>query len=700
MTGLSKGENPSVVLVADDDLTVRMLVRASLEPAGFKVEELADGIQVISSLNHIRPDIILLDVMMPEMDGFEVCAALQRLPEEEQIPVVMMTGLDDFDSINRAYEIGATDFITKPINWANLPHRIHYILRAKQAFEGVRRLAHEMAIMAEIGQIISSTLHIDAVYENFAKAVAKLIPFDRISINIINPKENTITPTYILGLEVPNRLKGDIIPLAGTTTERIFKTNSPFIIQMKELLDIVNEFPALEPSFRSGIRSTIAVPLISNDQVIGSLLLGSVKEQAYTEDSLRIANKVGSQISGAIANAQLISERNRAESEAKILEEQLHQAQKMEVVGQLAGGIAHDFNNSLTLIKVCSQLALQELKEGDPVRDKIQQIDEATQRSGNLARQLLTFSRRQASEMKILDLNCLLTNLNKMLARVIGEDIELATKMADDLGRIKADPGQIEQIIVNLTVNAKDAMPNGGKLVLKTANVELNDKFARAHIHMAPGPYTLLSVTDTGHGMTPEIKEHIFEPFFTTKEKGKGTGLGLFMVYGIVQKHGGHILVDSEQGAGTRFEIYWPQVDDKIEAGREEMAGKSPLPGGETVLVVEDDGDLRKIIAQALAGRGYNTLEAANAHEGLVLFDKNRQEVNLVVTDIVMPMMSGFELADILLPLCPQMKVLYMSGYQNDVKLGQGVLNPEVNFIAKPFSVEDLARKVRSILDN
>ena len=281
-----------------------------------------------------------------------------------------------------------------------------------------------------------------------------------------------------------------------------------------------------------------------------------------------------------IANAQLFTERNRAEKEARKLEEQLHQSQKMEAVGQLAGGIAHDFNNSLTLIKVCSQLALQELKEGDPVREKIQKIDEATQRSGDLTRQLLTFSRRQVVEMKVLALNNLLTNLDKMLQRVIGEDIELVNKTSEGLGKVKADPGQIEQVIVNLTVNARDAMPDGGKLVFETADVELDQEYARTHIHVTPGRYVMLSVSDTGKGMTPEVQEHIFEPFFTTKENEKGTGLGLFMVYGIVQKHGGHIIVDSEPGVGSTFKIYFPQVDEQMEAARGERLEKR-LPRGE-----------------------------------------------------------------------------------------------------------------------
>jgi signal transduction histidine kinase/DNA-binding response OmpR family regulator len=688
-----------VILVVDDDLTMRMLVRASLEPEGFKVEELTDGIQVLSGLSDIQPDIILLDVMMPEMDGFTACLTLRGIPESERIPVVMVTGLDDLDSINRAYQVGATDFITKPINWAILPHRIRYILRASQAFERERKLAKEMETMAEIGRIVSSTLDIDGVYKIFSQEVAKLISFDRIAINIVHPEKNIFSTAYLAGLEIPGREQGDTTHLMGTATEKVFKTKAGFIIQGKEEPEIVNEFPGLRPSWRSGIHSSIVMPLISNDQVIGSLILGSIEDQAYTDNELRVAQRVANQISGAIANAQLLAERNRAEKEARVLEDQLRQTQKMEAVGQLAGGIAHDFNNSLTLIKVCSQLALLELKEGDPVRDKIQQIDEATQRSADLARQLLTFSRRQIAERKVLDLNGLLSHLDKMLRRIIGENIELINKMANDLGRVKADPGQIEQIIVNLTINAKDAMPNGGKLVLETANVEVDEEYARAHIRVTPGSYAMLSLSDTGQGMSPEIKEHIFEPFFTTKEAGKGTGLGLFMVYGIVQNHGGHIWVDSEPGAGAIFKIYLPQVDEKMEATKEESLKKGLSLGGETVLVVEDDQSLRSIIAQALKGQGYKIFEAADGVEGLVLFDKNRQEIDLTLADIVMPRMNGFELTDLLKPLCPQMKVLFMSGYADHEGLIERNLNPEENYIPKPFSLEDLSSKVRKILE-
>ena len=400
------------------------------------------------------------------------------------------------------------------------------------------------------------------------------------------------------------------------------------------------------------------------------------------------------------ANARLFAERLQAETEARTLEEQLQQSQKMEAVGQLAGGIAHDFNNSLTLIKVCSQLALQELMEGDPIREKIQQIDEATTRSGNLARQLLTFSRRHVEETKVLDLNDLLNNLHKMLRRAIGENIELAAKTAENLGKIKADPGQLEQIIVNLVVNARDSMPNGGKLAIETANMRLDQEYARTHIRVVPGPYVMFSVSDTGCGMPPEIRERIFEPFFTTKEKGKGTGLGLFMVYGIVQKYGGHITVDSTPGVGTTFKIYLPEVDEQMDSAKAELARKALPRGGETVLLVEDDRDLRPLISQALKKQGYKTLEAENGEEGLLLFDKYRQEINLLVTDIVMPKMSGLELTDLLLPLYPRMKVLYISGYPDDPALEKRHLSPNGNFISKPFSLEDLARKVRKTLDS
>jgi PAS domain S-box-containing protein len=387
-------------------------------------------------------------------------------------------------------------------------------------------------------------------------------------------------------------------------------------------------------------------------------------------------------------------------TERKKLEAQLRQAQKMEAIGQLAGGIAHDFNNALTLIKTCSELTLFDLKESDPLREKIEMILEATNRSADLAHRLLAFSRRQVMDMKVLDLNNLLKDLDKMLRRVIGEDIELVNVLAEDLGRVKVDPGQVEQVVLNLALNAKDAMPRGGKLTIETANVELDETYSRTHVDVIPGRYVMLAVSDTGIGMTPEIKNRLFEPFFTTKEKGKGTGLGLAMVYGIVKQSGGNIWVYSEAGMGTTFKVYLPRVDEPLEEKKKRKPSEGELPrGGETVLAVEDNKDVRRMAAQILRRQGYRVLEAANGGEALLVCEKLKEEIHLLLTDVVMPGMSGRELAHRLSFLRPEMKILYMSGYSDDSIVSYGILNEKVSFIPKPFSLEALVNQVREVLD-
>ena len=304
-----------------------------------------------------------------------------------------------------------------------------------------------------------------------------------------------------------------------------------------------------------------------------------------------------------------ITELKRAEEEKAVLHEQLRQSQKVEAIGRLAGGIAHDFNNLLTVIKGYSQLSSFELKEGDPLRVNIDEIQNAAERAASLTRQLLAFSRRQVMEMKVLDLNTLLRDLEKMLRRVIGEDIEMVIQLAEDLGRVRADVGQIEQVIMNLAVNAKDAMPSGGKLTIETANVELDESYARSHVDVRHGHYVMFSVSDTGVGMTPEVRERIFEPFFTTKEMGKGTGLGLSTTYGIVKQSEGHIWVYSVQGKGTTFKIYLPRVNEPLEEIRKEVL-KEELPrGNETILIVEDEEDVRKLAGKILEKQGYRILE-------------------------------------------------------------------------------------------
>jgi len=758
---------------------------------------------------------------------------------------VISTWINDLKSFNpgekrsRTFTVTCKDgsdkvvrFITVQLETGENLMSCEDITELKQAEESLqisegaaKRLANENAIMAEIGRIISSTLNIQEVYERFSEEVNKLIPFDRIAINIINLHDRTVTIAYVMGVEIPDRLRGDVAFLSGTATEEALKAKSGLVIQTEDKKEIAARVPGLLPAFASGLRSMMIVPLISKDQVIGTLHFQSLKTNAYTEMYLRLAERVGNQIAGAIANTQLFAERKRAEEalqkseerfrelydnapvgyheydkegcitqvnrtelemlgytaeemlgqpvwkfivekesqervkdklagdrspvrifertyrkkdgstfpvliedrilrdsegrvtgirstiqditeqkriekEAAALEEQLHQSQKMEAIGQLAGGIAHDFNNLLTVIKGYSKLSLSELREGDPLKENIEEIHKASQRAEDLTRQLLAFSRRQILDFKVLDLNTFIQDLDKMLHRILGEDIELVTLLAEDLEKVKTDPGQIEQVIMNLSVNARDAMPTGGKLTIETANVELDEEYARVHIGVPPGHYVMLSVSDTGVGMSPEVKEHIFEPFFTTKEKGKGTGLGLSTVYGIVKQNKGHIWFDSESGKGTTFRIYLPKVEEEVDFLHQRDEIGSLPKGNETVLLVEDELPVRNLVAHVLRDQGYRVLVATNGEEALSTAQEyGADRIHLLLTDVVMPQMGGKELADQLKTLKPNIKVLFISGYTDNAIVHHGVLNPGTNFLQKPFSPDALVRKVREVLD-
>jgi PAS domain S-box-containing protein len=386
-------------------------------------------------------------------------------------------------------------------------------------------------------------------------------------------------------------------------------------------------------------------------------------------------------------------------TERKTLENQLRQSQKLEAVGILAGGVAHDFNNLLTVISGYSDLTLLKLHEDDPLYRNVLEVKRAGERAAGLTRQLLAFSRKQVLQPKVLLLNSVISELEKLLRRLIGEDIGLRAVLDPDLGSVKADPGQIEQIIMNLAVNARDAMPKGGKLTIETKNVVLDEEYSRNHISVSPGHYVMLAVTDTGTGMDSETQARIFEPFFTTKEAGKGTGLGLSTVYGIVKQSGGNIWVYSELGRGTTFKIYLPRVDEGAQEPRPNFAMARSAQGSETVLLAEDEEAVRKLALQVLQMNGYQVLEAANGGAALLICERQKEPIHLLITDVIMPEMSGRELADRLAKLRPEMKVLFMSGYTDNAIVHQGVLDAGANFIQKPFPTDALARKVREVLD-
>jgi signal transduction histidine kinase/ActR/RegA family two-component response regulator len=401
------------------------------------------------------------------------------------------------------------------------------------------------------------------------------------------------------------------------------------------------------------------------------------------------------------ANEELqrqIAERKRTEEALVRSEEQLRQAQKLEAVGRLAGGVAHDFNNLLTVILSYSHLLLEEAAPGEATRSELQEIQRAGNRAAELTRQLLAFSRQQVLEPRVLDLNRIISGLDKMLRRLIGEDIDLVTHPSSGLGMVQADPGQIEQVIMNLAVNARDAMPGGGKLTIETGNVELGEEYTALRGDLRPGHYAMLAVSDTGCGMSAEVKARIFEPFYTTKEKGKGTGLGLSTVHGIVKQSEGHIEVYSEPGHGTTFKIYLPRVEAAEEMTAVAGVTTARLEGTETVLVVEDEMSIRRLIGRSLRARGYRVLEANDGSEAIAHCERRSPRVDLLITDVVMPMMSGPELVQRVTAGCPGLKVLFISGYTDRALIHQGLRHDGSAFLQKPFTPETLARKVRELL--
>jgi len=386
-------------------------------------------------------------------------------------------------------------------------------------------------------------------------------------------------------------------------------------------------------------------------------------------------------------------------TERKQLEVQLQQSRRMEAVGRLAGGVAHDFNNLLTIIKGYTELALNRTGMRAELRADIERIEDASERAATLVRQLLAFGRKQVLQPKALDLNDIVLGLDKLLRRLMGADIEMKTFVGDDVGTVKADPGQIEQVIMNLVVNARDAMPNGGLLTIETANVDLDSTYARDHATVRPGHYVMLAVTDTGVGMDTETSSHIFEPFYTTKGGASGTGLGLATVYGIVKQSGGYIWVYSEPGKGSSFKVYLPRVDEPAEAPQTIKKQMRARKGTETILLVEDEPAVRELTRMVLAAQGYSVVEALNPEDAERLSESHATQIHLLLTDVVMPGVSGRELARRITARHPKMRVLYMSGYTQNVIAGGGTLETGIAFLQKPFSPATLIEKVRDVLD-
>jgi two-component system cell cycle sensor histidine kinase/response regulator CckA len=635
------------ILYIDDYELDRELVKDALEKehGGFEVTEASDKQEFEALLKTREFDVVLSDFNIAGFEGLQVLEAVQEY--DPNIPVIIVTGTGSEEIAVRALKQGASDYVIKrPKHIRKLPQTILAAIE-KQTLKDQRRKAQTALKDSD---------------ERYRKIL-----------------ENVLVGVYQVTLD------GKFI-FANQKMTEMFGYSS---YEELEAIDSIAELYA-----RSEERQKVVDEIISKGFIIG-------EREFRRKDGHSIWVKLQTRKTTNNEGAIILEGLMEDVTEFKKLERQLLQAQKMEAIGTLAGGVAHDFNNILTSIIGNAELMLMTVDKDGPLREEIEEIKIAGERAAALTRQLLAFSRKQIVQPEILDLNELLTDIEKMVVRLIGEDVEIRMIPESALWRIEIDPGQMEQVIINLAVNARDAMPTGGKLTIETANMDLDENYFAEHgiVEERPGPYVMMAVSDTGSGMDKEVQEHIFDPFYTTKEKGKGTGLGLSTIYGIVKQNNGFIWVYSEPGQGSTFEVYLPKVKGDVKAEEKGQTPVENLDGFETVLIVEDNDSLRKLARTVLKQNGYKVLAAENGEDALRISMGNKGPIDLIVTDVVMPKMSGRETVERLQPLYPKMKVIYMSGYTDNSIVHHGVLTPGLNFLEKPFSPEGLARKVREVLD-
>jgi signal transduction histidine kinase/CheY-like chemotaxis protein len=565
----------------------------------------------------------------------------------------------------------------------------------EQALRDARTREARLESLVEISGDLSRMQELDSLLGRIVDVCGRLVDTDWVGFRLVDGNELVVAGTLDDGTRMATKPR---IKIGESLAGRVASTGRALMIRDPA------SHPDLHPEHaasmrRLGYRGLLTVPAKIGDRVVGVLSFLTTREEGFSAEDMAIATAFASHAAIALENSRLLLESRRAYDELAETQGQLEQAQKMDAIGRLAGGVAHDFNNLLTVILGRTDILLHPLKPEDPMRRGIELIQRTAGRAADLTRQLLAFSRKQVLEPVVLDLSAVTTDMKDLLGRLIGEDIALLTTPTPGLGRVKADRGQVEQVIMNLAVNARDAMPQGGRLILETANVDLDDEYVRRHVGSRPGPHVMLAVADTGTGIPREIQAQIFEPFFTTKEQGKGTGLGLATVYGIVKQSGGYIEVDSEPGQGTTFRIYLPRLDVAAVTVDRNARPAAVAGGTETILLVEDEEGVRELARDILRASGYTVLEARNGAEALLLCERHQGPLDMLLTDVVMPRMSGRELAERLAPLRPDLSVLYMSGYTDDAVIRHGVLGAGTAFLQKPFTPAALVQRVRETLD-
>ena len=625
------------------------------------------------------PDIILLDIVMPEMDGFETCRRFKEDIRLRDIPIVFLTAVNpDSEICEKAIKAGAEAFISKPFELWELLVQIRAMLKIKAA--NITREAER----ARLQQMVTQRTH----------ELAEQLVFREKALESLKESETlfkavfTESPMGICLLDARTgrflRANAMLARITGRTPEELAGTDWMSITHPDDIAVQSDSLARLE----SGREKVLWLEkrYIKPD--------GSVVWVKLTAAPLPAFDKTAPRYLGMVED---VSAAKAAEQEKVQLEEQLRQSQKMEAAGSLAGGIAHDFNNMLSAILTYSDFLLKSINKDDPRRKDVEEIKTTGLRAAALTRQLLTFSRKQVLQPQILNINTTITMMRAMLHRLIGENIKLTTVTSKEPVLIKADPGYLEQVVLNLCVNARDAMPKGGKLIIEASVASIDVEYIHRHGTLQPGNYALLTVSDNGCGMTSETKEHIFEPFFTTKPRDKGTGLGLSTVHGIVKQSGGTILVYSEEGSGTVFKLYFPLSLGEAAVSKQQTGKKFSAVSG-TVLVVDDDDQIKALARRTLSEDGLSVIVAASAEEALSLCKRHNKKIDLLLTDMVLPKMTGIELADQLKSAYPEIKIIYMSGYTDHSVLSDGMLAPDKSFIQKPFTLDLLTQKAREAL--
>jgi len=638
------------LLILEDNPDDAELAVKELERKGFNVKWTSvDTKEAFREALAEKPDLILTDYFVP---SFDAMAALQMCRQLKlEIPLIVYSGAINEEKAIECMKSGATDYVFKD----NLSRLGPVVKRALEEMKIYRKSKQAEDALRE------SEEKYRTLYDSSRDAVMLITP-DKVFLNG-NPA---------------------CVKMFGCRNEDEFIFLTPAALS-----------PEYQPDGDSSVEKSQKMISIAMEQ--GSHFFEWKHKRVDGEEFYSTVLLASMKLYGK----KILQATVRDITEHKKLETQLLQAQKMEAIGKLAGGVAHDFNNILTTIIGNAELALMDVIKDESLRTGIEEIKKAGKRAASLTRQLLAFSRKQIIQPKILNINELLTDIEKMLGRLIGEDIELLTIPEPALWQVKIDPGQIEQVIINLAVNARDAMPKGGKLTIETDNADLNENYFREHgiEGEKSGHYVVLAVSDTGSGMDKKTQEHIFEPFFTTKEVGKGTGMGLSTIYGIIKQNNGFVWVYSEPGQGATFKVYLPEVKKDADLEKKEQTHVDDLSGSETVLIVEDNDSLRNFAQKILHIYGYRTLNAENGEDALMVCKEHDGRIDLMITDVVMPKIGGREAAKRLQPLYPQMKVIYMSGYTDNAIVHHGVLEPGLNFLEKPFTPEGLARKVREVLD-